>query len=254
MDDARVRKDLVYKADSGGQMKADVYTPAGTAKNARLPVIVFIHGGVGDDVPLRPKDWGIYQSCGRLAAASGFTAVTFNHRLGFPDPRLSAAAGDLKAMLDYIRQHAAELNADPNRVCLAAYSAGGPMLSPAVRGELPGVHCLVAFYALLDISDSPFHQQHLSAEEMKLFSPREALIAGSDKMPAMFVARGGRDQIPGFNDWMVRFVDTAIARNAPLTLMIHPTGVHGFDNQNDDDRSREIIKAALEFMKSHLTV
>jgi hypothetical protein len=53
---------------------------------------------------------------------------------------------------------------------------------------------------------------------------------------------------------MVRFVDTAIARNAPLTLMIHPTGVHGFDNQNDDDRSREIIKAALEFMKSHLTV
>jgi hypothetical protein len=32
----------------------------------------------------------------------------------------------------------------------------------------------------------------------------------------------------------------------------HPRGVHGFDNQTDDDRSREIIRRALEFMKTHL--
>jgi hypothetical protein len=47
-------------------------------------------------------------------------------------------------------------------------------------------------------------------------------------------------------------VNEALHQNIALEFMNHPTGVHGFDNQNDDDRSREIIKAALEFMKNHL--
>ena len=33
--------------------------------------------------------------------------------------------------------------------------------------------------------------------------------------------------------------------------MNHPQGVHGFDNQNDDDRSRD-YPAAIELMKTHL--
>ena len=30
------------------------------------------------------------------------------------------------------------------------------------------------------------------------------------------------------------------------------TWSRGFDNQNDDDRSREIIRSVLAFMKTHL--
>lgn len=250
MDKVEVRRDLVYRTEGAQQMKADVYLPPGGA--ARRPVVVFIHGGVGDDVPLRPKDWGIYQSWGRLAAASGYVAVVFNHRVGFPDPRLATATGDLRALLDFLRTHASEWRADPERVALAAYSAGGPMLAPALRGELPGVRCVLAFYALLEIADSSFHREHLTAEELKRYSPREALLAPGHADLPLFVARGGRDQIPGFNDWMARFLETAIAQNAELTLMIHPTGVHGFDNQNDDERSREIIRATLEFLRLHL--
>jgi hypothetical protein len=43
-----------------------------------------------------------------------------------------------------------------------------------------------------------------------------------------------------------------MAANAPVTVINHPTGEHGFDNQNDDDRSREIIQSALAFMTTHL--
>jgi hypothetical protein len=35
--------------------------------------------------------------------------------------------------------------------------------------------------------------------------------------------------------------------------MNHPQGVHGFDNQNDDDRSREIVRSAIAFMQVHLS-
>jgi hypothetical protein len=36
--------------------------------------------------------------------------------------------------------------------------------------------------------------------------------------------------------------------------MNHPAGVHGFDNQNDDDRSREIMQFLLMFARRHLQI
>lgn len=34
--------------------------------------------------------------------------------------------------------------------------------------------------------------------------------------------------------------------------MNHPSGLHSFDILNDDYRSREIIRATLEFIREHL--
>jgi hypothetical protein len=54
------------------------------------------------------------------------------------------------------------------------------------------------------------------------------------------------------NDSIDRFVKEALARNITFNLANHPEGFHSFDNQNDDDRSREIIRSAIAFMQSHL--
>jgi len=67
----------------------------------------------------------------------------------------------------------------------------------------------------------------------------------------MFIARAGRDEVPTMDDSIDRFVNEALAKNIALTVMNHPQGVHGFDNQNDDDRSREIIRAAIVLMQIH---
>ena len=61
-----------------------------------------------------------------------------------------------------------------------------------------------------------------------------------------------RDEIPTMNDSIDRFIARAIRENANVVVWNHPEGVHGFDNQNDDARSREVIAAALDFMKAHL--
>jgi hypothetical protein len=68
----------------------------------------------------------------------------------------------------------------------------------------------------------------------------------------MFLARAGHDEVPTMLDSIDRFVGKALSANVALTLMNHPQGVHGFDNQNDDERSREIIRAAIEFIRTHL--
>jgi hypothetical protein len=54
------------------------------------------------------------------------------------------------------------------------------------------------------------------------------------------------------DDSIDRFIGEALAKNIALNFANHPQGVHGFDSQNDDERSREIIREAIEFIKLHL--
>ena len=70
MDRVRVRKDVVYKKDGAVELKMDISTPEKQKPGESLPVVFFIHGGVPRDVPVLPKDWGIYRSWGRLIAAT----------------------------------------------------------------------------------------------------------------------------------------------------------------------------------------
>jgi acetyl esterase/lipase len=251
MDRVAVRKNLKYTTNPNPNLLMDVYIPPRLAKGARRPAVVFIHGGTAQQ--FTPKDWGIYISWGRLVAASGLIGVTFTHRLGYPKPRLAEAAEDLTAALNYIRANAESLRIDKDRICLSAYSAGGPLLSLAMRDKLPFVRCLVSFYAILDLQQSESHKINETQESVKAFSVLTYLY-DARKMPPIFVARAGLDRIPALNDSIDRFVKEAIARNATIDFVNHPTGVHGFDNQNDDERSREIIRRAVDFMKTHLGI
>jgi hypothetical protein len=68
----------------------------------------------------------------------------------------------------------------------------------------------------------------------------------------MFIARAGHDEVPTMLDSFDRFINEALAKNIALSFANQPEGVHGFDNQNNDDRSREIIRTAIEFIRLHL--
>lgn len=250
MDKVIVKSDLKYTTTNDPNVLMDVYIPPGLANAERRPAVVFIHGGAG--AQFKPKNWGIYKSWGRLIAASGMIAVTFTHRLGYPKPLLAEAASDVTAAINYVRANADSLNIDKERLCLAAYSAGGPLLSLGMRGTPDYVRCLVAFYAFLDIQQSESHRTNETSEMVKRFSPITYLANDAAKLAPMFIARAGLDEVPAMNDSIDRFIREAISKNASIIVANHPEGVHGFDNQTDDERSREIIRSAIDFMKLHL--
>ena len=250
MADVKVSSDLRYATADDPNLRMDVYLPPGLAAGERRPVVMFIHGGAGSES--RPKDWGIYKSWGRIAAASGFIGVTFTHRLDFPKPFLEESAQDVRDALGFVRTNAAKFHADTDRTCLAAYSAGGPLLTVGLEPERTNIRCLVAVYAFLDIQQSSLHREHEPAERVRAYSMIERLGDKRAQEMPMFVARAGRDAIPTMNDSIDRFIARAIKENANVIVMNHPTGVHGFDNQNDDARSREIIEGLLAFLKTHL--
>jgi acetyl esterase/lipase len=249
MDKVKVVQNLKYTKTDDPNVLMDVYLPPDAGSGDKHPLVLFIHGGVKTEYT--PKDWGIYTTWGRLVGASGFVGVTFTHRLQYPEKSLEVAGQDVHAAIDYVRANADKYNADKDRIALITYSAGGPMLAVAMNGEMPFVRCLLGFYSFMDVRQSDFRNTE-NAETLNRFSPITYLHKDAAKIPPMFIARAGRDEVPTMDDSIDRFVKDALAANVALTLMNHPEGVHGFDNQNNDDRSREIIRAALEFMKVHL--
>ena len=48
-------KDIPYRKTNGSDLKLDLYLPSRQQEPA--PAIIFIHGGLPDDVRLKPKDW-----------------------------------------------------------------------------------------------------------------------------------------------------------------------------------------------------
>ena len=126
----------------------NVWTPAAPGTSARLPVMVWIHGGgfvVGSGAEPRYD--------GARLAARGIVVVSVNHRLnalGFlahpeltaeSDHRSSGAYGflDLVAALKWVKRNIAAFGGDPDKVTIAGKSAGSHavsalMASPLARG------------------------------------------------------------------------------------------------------------------------
>jgi acetyl esterase/lipase len=207
-----------------------------------------IHGTVPR---LGAKNMGVFQSYGRLLAASGLAAVVFNHRFVGPEMLLHAAS-DVASALAHVREHSAELGIDRDRIAVWAFSGGGPLLSIAMRGAPPYVRALLAFYAALDIREKAPGASDAVTEDMRRdFSPAQDLRKEAGRLPPILVARAGLDH-PFLNAGIDRFVAEALATNASIDMMNHATGRHGFDILDDDARSREIIARTVEFLKTRL--
>lgn len=250
-DAVRVREDVQYRTEPAAS--ADVYLPPAPAGRDRYPLVVLLHGNVPAAAPLRPKQFGIFRGWGRLLAASGFVTVVPNHRLGYPEPRLAEAADDVERAVAHFRARASDFEGDPDRLALAAFSGGGPLLSPFIREPRPYLRCLAAFYSLLDIRDAQMYRPFLDAPRRAEFSPAALLESGAGALPPTFVVRAGRDHVPGLNEAMARFLAAAVERSLPVALFVHQSGAHGFENTNDDARTREILRAALAFLETQLS-
>ncbi len=123
----------------------NIWKPAGTAKGAKLPVMVWIHGG--------GFTGGNGNVSGNQFAKQGVILVSMNYRLGrlghFAFPALSAehpeeakgsyAFMDQIAALKWVQQNIAAFGGDPKNVTIFGFSAGGVSIHslltiPAARG------------------------------------------------------------------------------------------------------------------------
>jgi dienelactone hydrolase len=259
-DAVTVWRDVPYRTTDAGPLGIDLYYPpdAGskrtrpTGEGGRVlsdpPVVVFATGfsdaGGRKMLGCVIKEMESYVGWARLVAASGMVAITYENR----EPM-----ADLRAVLQHVRDHGAELGVDAQRIGLVGFSGNGPVTLSALMEDRQlkcGVLCS-AFTLDLDGMTGVADAQ----AQWKFVNP----CAGKtvDDLPAdlpLFIARAGRDQFAGLNDALDRFVAKALARNLPLTVVNHATGPHAFDTADDSETTRDIIRSILGFLRRHLLV
>lgn len=246
MDRVDVRRDVPYKPGPSGALCLDVYEPLGPLDAARgplTPAVIFVSGGGA------LKDWGAFTSYGRLAAAAGLAAVTFDtHPAGtWEEEHLLAA--DVDDVIGHLRAHGPELGIDADRLALWAFSAGTLFgLRSVMRDTPPYIRCLVSFYGALD--SSTFGGD--TRVDVTEYSPLRYLRAHPAAIPPLFIARAGKDR-PALNAALDRYVSAALELNADVQVHNHAEAPHGFSVLHDSPRSREIIRAALDFLVARLT-
>jgi len=100
-----------------GAMPARVYWPK--AAGAKLPVVLYFHGGGHVIGSLDTHD----ASARALCAGADAIVVSLDYRMG-PEHRFPAAVDDSWAALRWLHANAANLGADPARLAVAGDSAG----------------------------------------------------------------------------------------------------------------------------------
>ncbi|HSQ79462.1 MAG TPA: ester cyclase [Candidatus Bathyarchaeia archaeon] len=254
MEAAEVRRDVTYKTADGTDLKMDIFVPPGLKADARLPVVFFIHGGfIPKTTTFLPKEWGVFQSYGRLAAASGFVGVTFNHRYwDWTREGMERSFGDVRDAIEFVRSHADEYHVDADRAALWGFSGGGPHLSIPLKEKFGFVRCLVSFYGVMDLAPAAKSQRLDPEKEGSAeFSPITYLGQKGVAFPPIFIGRAGLDA-PWINETVDRFIARALSANAMIEVMNHAGGRHGFDILDDDARSKEIIARAVAFIRAHI--
>lgn len=270
MQAAIVQKDITYKTVDGQELQLDVYYPEEYDGDRRLPAVLFVHGDGPQEFLKDAKDWEQYVSWGQLVAASGLIGVTFTHRSTENLTRLYEVASDVDDLISYVRDQAAKLGIDAERLGIWVGSAGGPFgLRAALQGSPFYVRCMVSYYAIADLqiyysepaeaneeADETGEPEQafplLSEEVFDEFSASASVKKAASATPPMLIVRAGLDY-PQLNATIDRLIAAALASNVNVDVMNHATGHHAFDILDDDARSREIIRATVEFLRTWLT-
>ena len=247
MERAVVRKDVVYRTTDDGPLTMDLYVPADAPPGTQLPTVVLVTGyndvGYEKMLGVKFKEMALAVSWGQLIAASGLTAIAYTNR---------EAAADLAVLLQHVRDQAAPLGIDPDRVGLWACSGSVPLALAAMMAD-SRLRCAALLYGyMLDLDGATGVAE--AAALFRFTNPNGGkTMADLPETLPLFIARAGQEQFPHLNESIDRCFAKALTLNRPVTLVNHATGPHSFDLLDDSETSRVIIRQVLHFLTSELT-
>jgi acetyl esterase len=227
-----------------------LYVPRGVAPPGGWPLLFYVHGGgwaIGD---LRSHD----RLCRRIAAEVGTLVLAAEYPLA-PEHPFPHGADAVLDLFRYLRTHAAELGADPERIAIGGDSAGGNLsavtclrlrdagepqpayqllLYPAtdLRCVAPSYYALGHGYLLTQASIQ-WYLGHYRADPL---NPRASVLLEPDlgRLAPAIVVTAGFDPL---RDDGEQYAKQLVEAGVEVDDLRFPSLVHGFGSMDGSLRS-----------------
>lgn len=142
-----LKRNQAYGPDA--RHRADVFVQKG-AQGERRPLLAFFYGGGFRGGNKSAANSPFYENIGYWAAEHGLVGVTVDYRLA-PQFTYPAGADDVERAVAWLREHAAQWGADPDRIFLWGHSAGAAhvadYLARTPRAPVAGAILMSGIYA-----------------------------------------------------------------------------------------------------------
>lgn len=252
-------RSILYKTVNGTELKMDVFEPAGFKAADRRPAVVFFFGGGWTGGSTRQ-----FHQQARAMADQGMVAFSADYRVGSRNQTTPfECVKDGKSAIRWVREHAAELGVDPDRIVAAGGSAGGHVA--ACTGVIAGheedgektaisslPNAMILFNPVLDTTEKGYGAKKFKPEQQTDLSPCHHVRKGI--VPTM-VLHGTADKTVPFEN-AERF--TRLMKDAGNVCVLVPFAGkdHGFFNGssfrrgNGDADFDLTMKHSIEFLKA----
>ena len=204
----------------------DLYLPLNNMKPSSL--VIMVHGGpISPNIPVKPKDWRLYQDYGRLCASKGIATAIINHRL-FNERSTNDSYNDIRSALQFLKQQASAYNIDTAQITLWMFSGAAVHLQQFIADEI--VEKEICFYGVYTMDAIPSIKKNIS----------------------IFLLRCGKDKATTLasTDFLVKEI---LSKNMYLEVVNHPTGLHGFDILQNGIETDIVIDKAINFINDNYT-
>jgi acetyl esterase len=210
-----------YREVEGRALKAHVFSTDGAER--RRPAVLLFHGGgwqIGE------VGWVFDRA--RDFARQGLVAIAVEYRLSVDGKSPVDAVEDAVTAFTWVRQHAAELRLDVNRVAGYGVSAGGHLVAtaatlPAVRGapvaRTARPNAMILVSPALNMGDDGYFMRLMKGHgDPHHYSP-SAYVGRS--LPPTLIIQGEADSIVFTRDARA-FCDRATRSGARCELHVYP--------------------------------
>ena len=253
-------RSVTYKTVDGAELKLDIFEPAGLQSTDHRPAIVFFFGGGWNGGS--PQQF--YQQA-RVMADQGMLAFSADYRVASGHKTTPfECVQDGKSAIRWVREHAAELGVDPDRIVAAGGSAGGHVAActgvihgqeePGEMTQISSVpNAMILFNPVLDTTGKGYGEKKFKPEQQTGLSPCHHV--GKGIVPTL-VFHGTADKTVPFEN-AERFARLMQEAGNECQLIPFEGKDHGFFNSssfrkaNGDDDYHQTMKQSIEFLNSH---
>lgn len=239
----------VYKRAGDVALDLQVLPPSPAFRGPRPAIVYFFGGGWSRGTV---KQFFPY---GKELAARGMVCVFVDYRVSERHhTKPSDSVEDAYSAMRYVREHAAELGIDPNRVVAAGGSAGGHLALMTATGtpasmdrDLVKPNLLIAYNPVTDLTEERWASRFGS--NLEAISPLKLVTPG---LPDTLIFHGVEDTTVPIRQ--VREFCSAVRKaGGNCVLKEYPGAKHGFFNhgRNNNRWYTPVLSETIAFLKAH---